>query len=96
MKLVDGTVRLAVQVKPRASKEGVVRAGDGSLLVRVRAPPVGGEANARLVEVLADALGVRKGDVAIVRGASARHKEVAVAGLDLERARALVDALPGA
>lgn len=96
MKVVDGAVRLVVQVKPRSSKEGVVRAADGSLVVRVRAPPVDGEANARLVEVLAAALGVRKGDVAIVRGASARHKEVAVAGLDPERARALVDALPGA
>lgn len=96
MKVVDGAVRLVVQVKPRSSKEGVARAADGSLLVRVRAPPVDGEANSRLVEVLALALGVRKGDVTIVRGASARHKEVAVAGLDPERARALVEALPGA
>ncbi len=94
MKLVDGTVRLVVRVKPRASKEGVARGADGTLVVRVRAPPVDGEANARLVEVLALALGVRRGDVAIVRGASSRHKEVAVSGLDLERARALVEALP--
>jgi len=96
MKVVDGTVRLVVQVKPRSSKEGVARAADGSLVVRVRAPPVDGEANARLVEVLAAALGVRKGDVSVVRGASARHKELAVLGLDPERARALVEALPGA
>ena len=94
MKLVDGTVRLVVQVKPRASKEGVARAADGTLVVRVRAPPVDGEANARLIEVLALALGVRRGDVEVVRGASSRHKEVAVAGLDLERARVLVEALP--
>ncbi|MCC7074655.1 MAG: DUF167 domain-containing protein [Deltaproteobacteria bacterium] len=96
MKVVDGTVRLVVQVKPRSSKEGVARAADGTLVVRVRAPPVDGEANARLVEVLAAALGVRKGDVSVVRGASARHKELAVLGLDPERARALVEALPGA
>lgn len=96
MKVVDGSVRLQVRVKPRASKEGVARAADGALVVRVRAPPVDGEANERVLEVLAAALGVRKGDVTVVRGASARHKEVAVVGLDPERARALVDALPGA
>ena len=96
MKVVDGAVRLVVQVKPRSSKEGVLRAADGTLVVRVRAPPVDGQANERLLEVLAGALGVRKGDVAIVRGGSARHKEVAVLGLDPDRARALVDALPGA
>lgn len=96
MKLVDGAVRLVVQAKPRSSKEGVARATDGTLVVRVRASPVDGEANARLVEVLAQALGVRRSDIAIVRGASARHKEVAVTGLDPERARALVEALPGA
>lgn len=96
MKVVDGAVRLVVQVKPRSSKEGVSRAADGTLVVRVRAPPVDGEANARLLEVIAGALGVRKGDVSVVRGASARHKELAITGLDPARARALVDALPGA
>jgi uncharacterized protein (TIGR00251 family) len=95
VKVVDGAVRLVVQVKPRASKEGVVRAADGSLVVRVRAPPVDGEANERLIVLLAEALGVRKGDVTVARGASSRHKEIAVTGLDPERARALVDALPG-
>lgn len=96
MKVVDGTVRLAAQVKPRSSREGVARAADGTLVVRVRAAPVEGEANARLVEVVAAALGVRKSDVVVVRGAASRHKELAVSGLDPERARALVEALPGA
>lgn len=75
-----------VQARPRARDEGVdVGAGD-TLIVRVHAPPAEGAANARLIEVLAEALGVRKTSVRIVRGETSRHKEVGVAGLTEEEA----------
>lgn len=47
---------------------------DGSLDVRVRARAVDGKANQGAIALLADRLGVRRRDVAIVTGARARQK----------------------
>jgi uncharacterized protein (TIGR00251 family) len=83
LRVVDGTVRLAVRAKPRSRKEGV-EDGDTELVVRVRAPPVDGAANERVIEVLATALAIPQRDVVLVRGDSARHKELEVRGLSLD------------
>lgn len=50
----------------------------GALRVRLAAPPVDGRANAELLRWAADALGVGRGAVALVRGASGRRKTLAV------------------
>jgi uncharacterized protein (TIGR00251 family) len=76
-----GGVVLELVVQPRASRTRVVGALDGRLKVQLAAPPVDGEANAALVSFLADALGVRKADVAILRGDTGRRKTVRVQGV---------------
>lgn len=73
-----GGVVLEVLVQPRASRTRVVGEHDGRLKIQLAAPPVDGEANAALVAFLADALSVRKQDVAIVRGETGRRKSVRV------------------
>jgi uncharacterized protein (TIGR00251 family) len=73
---------LELLVQPRASRTRVVGEHDGRLKVQLAAPPVDGEANAALVEFLADALGVRKADVVVARGETGRRKTVRVAGVD--------------
>ena|ERR671930_58622 len=73
-------VELDVLVQPRASRTRAIGEHDGRLKIQLAAPPVDGEANAALVAFLADALGVRKGDVAIVRGETGRRKTVRIAG----------------
>jgi len=77
---VAGGAELDVLVQPRASRTRAVGEHDGRLKVQLAAPPVDGEANAALVAFLAGALGVRKGDIAIVRGETGRRKTVRVAG----------------
>jgi uncharacterized protein len=74
-------VVLEVLVQPRASRTRAVGEHDGRLKIQLAAPPVDGEANAALVEFLADALGVRKADVVIARGETGRRKSVRVAGV---------------
>lgn len=80
MEASETTVR--VRVQPRASRDEIVGfRTDGVLAVRVSAAPVDGEANAAVGALLADALGVRKSAVSIVRGERGRDKVVRVSGL---------------
>ena len=76
-----------VKLQPGASVdrgEGWEADADGRavLKVRVRARPVDGQANAALAGLVAEALGVRRSDVALARGAQSRLKRLSVAGLD--------------
>jgi uncharacterized protein (TIGR00251 family) len=74
-------VTLELLVQPRASRTRVVGEHDGRLKLQLAAPPVDGEANAALVEFLARTLGVRKGEVTVLRGETGRRKTVRVAGV---------------
>ena len=77
----DGVV-LSIRVIPRAGRAGVAGTRDGALLVRLNAPPVEGAANAELVELLADVLGVPKRAVAIISGERSRTKRVRIEGVN--------------
>jgi uncharacterized protein (TIGR00251 family) len=83
-----GGVVLEVLVQPRASRTRVVGVHDGRLKVQLAAPPVDGEANAALVEFLADALAARRSDVSIERGDTGRRKTVRVSGVTAQAVRA--------
>ena len=72
---------ISVRVQPRASRNRVGEYRDGTLCVSVAAPPQDGRANAALLELLADALGVAKSRLSIRRGLSSRNKIVAVDGM---------------
>ena len=63
----------AVRVTPRAKRPGVVRE-EGVWKIGVTAPPEDGRATAAVAEALAHALGVAKGRLVLVRGATARDK----------------------
>ena len=84
-----GGVLLEVLVQPRASRTRAAGEHGGRLKIQLAAPPVDGEANAALLAFLAEALGVRRADVAIVRGRAGRRKTVRVAGASPAAAAAL-------
>ena len=69
-----------VVAAPRSSRAGVEWLDGEILKVKVRAAPVDGKANIELIETLADAFGVKKRDVSLVSGATAKHKRFAIAG----------------
>ena len=89
-------MRLALRVQPGARRTALLaRLASGEWKVAVAAPPVDGRANDAVVELVSDLLGVRRSQVTLVRGTSARSKLVEVAGLDAEAAEArLRRALP--
>ena len=71
-----------MRVQPRAPRSEIVGwRGDGTLSVRVAAPPVDGAANAAVAALLAGALGIRASAVTIAHGAGGRDKLVRVNGL---------------
>ncbi len=76
-----GGAVLELLVQPRASRTRVVGEHDGRLKIQLAAPPVDGEANAALVAFLADALGVKRAEVALLAGESGRRKRVRVGGV---------------
>lgn len=87
---------LTVHVRPRSSRSELLVRGDGGIVARVRAAAVEGAANRACVALIADAAGVPKSAVQIVRGARGRAKEIAVAGLTADELRArLVRAAAG-
>ena len=67
-----------VQVVPRASRSEIVGEHNGSLRVRIAAPPVDGAANEELIKVLAKTVGVPKTAVTITSGQTARLKTVCI------------------
>ena len=81
-----------VRVIPRASKSGIAGMRGDAVLVRLHAAPVDGAANAELIEVLADVLGVPKRAVSIVAGERGRQKRVRVEGLTLDFIRSKFEA----
>lgn len=83
----DGSFIFPVRVVPRAKKDEIAGVEGESLKVRIAAPPVRGKANEALVELLAQALGVRKRQVEIASGQRARNKTIRIRGLSAEEAR---------
>ena len=78
---------LAVRVTPRASRNEIAEVlDDGTIKVRIAAPPADNEANEALVEYLAEILGVPKSRLDIVAGLSGRDKLISVVDMDAETA----------
>lgn len=74
-------LRVAVRVRPGASRAAVGgRYGADQLVVAVAERAVDGAANRAVIAALAAAFAVRRTDVEIVGGRTARSKTVTVAG----------------
>lgn len=80
-------VRIVLRARPKSRPERL-EGQSGALLLRVSAAPADGEANARIIALLAARLGVPKRDIELTRGHTARDKELLVRGLGLPEVRA--------
>lgn len=75
----EGTdLLLRVQLLPRASCNEFAGIHGNALKIRLTAPPVDGKANAALVAFLAEAFGVAKQQVALLRGKTGRTKKLRI------------------
>jgi uncharacterized protein (TIGR00251 family) len=80
-KQTDVSAILSVRIQPRASRNGVSRLEDGSLKIRLTAPPVDGAANEALVKFLSETLSISKSQIEIVSGHTGRQKIVRITGM---------------
>lgn len=85
----DGAVTFDVLVQPRASRAKIGPVHDGRLKVAVTSPPVDGEANAAVIELVAKSLGIAKSAVEVIAGASSRRKTLRVVGVSCAEIEAL-------
>lgn len=76
-----------VRVAPRASKSEIVGEHDGTLKIRLAAPPVDGAANEELIKLLANFFEVNKSAVEILSGATGKTKQIRVSGANAEKLR---------
>lgn len=75
-------MKLSVHVKPASRSESIEWIenlfGEKTLVVKIRAKPVDGEANEALIKTLAAFFDVSKSSVQIVRGHTSREKVVEI------------------
>jgi uncharacterized protein len=71
---------LTLHAQPGASKSEIVGPHGDALKVRIAAPAVDNKANAALIELLSETLGVSRSNISISRGATGRRKIVEVIG----------------
>jgi len=80
---------IRVHVQPGAKRSAAAGLHGEALKLRIAAPPVEGKANAALAAFIADALGLPRRAVSVVKGGSSREKLVLVADPSADPARLL-------
>lgn len=78
---INGGVLLPVHAQPGARKNGIVGEHAGRLKVAVTQAPEQGKANKAVIEVLADALHLSKGQILLHSGESSRQKKFLLIGV---------------
>ena len=71
-----------VRVQPRSAKKGACGIVGDRLKIKLHAPPVGGEANEELIELLAEMVKVKKSAIRILKGTVSKDKIIEIEGID--------------
>lgn len=74
-------VKVLVRVKPGARKNEIIGFQEDVLLLKIAALPVKGKANRELIAFLSEILGIRKCDILIEKGETAKKKIVGISVL---------------
>lgn len=80
-------IYITVKVIPNASKDAVDGWEEDRLKMRIRATPEKGKANKKIIEFLADQLGIAKTNLSIQSGETSRLKRIRIEGVSDEEVR---------
>jgi uncharacterized protein (TIGR00251 family) len=84
--MAGATTRLRLRVAPGAARSGIVGRHGDAWKLRVRGAPERGRANADVISLLAETLGVPERSLKLVSGHASRDKVVELDGLDAREA----------
>ena len=79
------SISISIIVQPRASRPKFGPRHDGRIKVAVTAPPVDGEANAAVIELLSKTFGIARSDVTITSGLTGRRKTIRLVGVTYDQ-----------
>ncbi len=71
-------MKFKITVKPNAKKNEVTYSDDGTIIVRVTAPPVEWKANEKVIEVLSDYFNKPKRSIHIISGFKGKKKIIEI------------------
>ena len=71
-------MQISVKVKPNSKEQKIIEETDGSLIIRLKSPPVDGKANKELIKVLSKKYNVPKSYIRIKSGVSSRQKLIEI------------------
>jgi uncharacterized protein (TIGR00251 family) len=84
--------KITIRVIPRAKKSEISQVlDDGTIKIRLTAPPVEGKANQALVRFLADVFGISSSRIEIISGLKGRKKVVLLEGINEKTARSMIE-----
>lgn len=83
-------VLLSLRVLPGSRKEGILGVHGDRLKVAVHAAPEKGKANDAVIELLAEALALRKNQVVLQQGATSQNKVVLLMGSSQQEVMAML------
>lgn len=70
---------IKIKVIPRSSKNEIVgEMADGVLKIKLKAPPVDGEANKELIEFLAKEWDISRNSIQIIKGERSKNKTIKI------------------
>lgn len=78
----QNAITFTVRTQPRATKSALAGEVEGTLKIKIAAPPVNGAANEELIHFLAKVFEVPRRAVTILSGETAKTKIVRIHGLD--------------
>ncbi|HUV53365.1 MAG TPA: DUF167 domain-containing protein [Dehalococcoidia bacterium] len=88
---MDKRTTIDVHLQPGAKRDEIIGFRGDVLRAKVTAVAEKGRANQALLELVADAFGVPKSAIAIVRGQTSRNKVVSIQGLTREDLKAILE-----
>lgn len=73
-------MKIKIKVLPRSSSNEVIgEMADGTLKIKLTAPPIDGKANEALIKLLAEHFSVPKNKIKLVSGLTSKNKTIEIA-----------------
>ncbi|MDJ0715985.1 MAG: DUF167 domain-containing protein [Prochloraceae cyanobacterium] len=71
-------MKISVKVKPNSKQQKIEKSVDGSLIVRLKSPPVDGKANKELISLLSQKYNIAKSQISIESGLYSKNKLIKI------------------